>query len=161
MAISTRIITERKAARVFVKFSKACPTWKSMLPLEVIIQLQKLGFRVSINVLKSKDIHKHKPTNTAAKTQPINVMFFQSELKRDEQVKCVPESTDAKLTSTIFFAVFGDVPHSDPCLIKICCGGFSEVILQSLLPKAAITAAYVLSISELTVRSSNRWHHLV
>ena len=161
MAISRRMITERKAARIFVKFSKAWPTCKSTLPLRVIIQLQKLGFRVRINALISKDIHKHRPTNTAAKKHPINVIFFQSELRWDEQVKCVSESTETKLTSTIFLAVFGVVPHNDPCLIKICCGGFSKVILQSFLAKAAFTTLYVLLISELTVRSSNRWHHLV
>jgi hypothetical protein len=33
--------------------------------------------------------------------------------------------------------------------------------LQSLLAKAAFTAAYVLSISKLTVFSSNRRHHLI
>ena len=142
-------------ARAFVRFTKACPTGKSTLPLTVASQLQKLGFLVTINASKSNVIHRHKPTNAAAKAQPITVRFFQSELKREEQVTCVPESTEAKLMAIVFLAVLGDIPHSDPCLTNICLGGSSETIVQPFSKRTAFKSAYALSIPKLTVCLSN------
>ena len=90
----------------------------------------------------------------------LSVRFFQSELRREEQVTCVPESTGAKLMAIVFLAVFGDIPHSEPCLSKILFGGSSEIILQPFSKRAAFKSAYALSISKLTVCLSNQRHHL-
>ena len=67
----------------------------------------------------------------------------------------VLELADSRLNSIFFFAEFGDMPQSDPCLSKILLGGCSDIILQPLSTRAAFTAAYALSISKLTIRSSN------
>jgi len=154
------MITERKNARAFVKFTKPCPACKSTLPLVVTSQLQKLALPVDKKADKSNVIHKHKPTNMAATAQPTNVRFFQSELMRELQVTLVPEFTGAKSTSTIFLAVRGDIPQSEPCRVKIFFGCSSESILKPFSKRAAFKSAYALSISKLTVRSSNQEHHL-
>lgn len=148
-------MAERKAARVFVKFTNASATRESTLPLTVINQLQTLFLLVETNVFKSKAIHRHKPTNTAAKTQPTNVIFFQSEPKREVQVTFVVELNDSRLTCIFFFAEMGDIPQSDPCLNKILFGNCSDIILQSFLVKTALIALYAFSISKLRGRSSN------
>jgi hypothetical protein len=49
----------------------------------------------------------------------------------------------------------GDIPQSNPCLSKILFGDSSDIILQPLLKKAVFMKTYALSISKLTVCSSN------
>ncbi len=90
-----------------------------------------------MKVVKSRAIHKHNPTRTAAKAQPTMVMFFQSELRREEQVTWVPESTGTKVTSTVFLAVVGDIPQSDPCLTTRCFGRVFRNYFAAFLNKGS------------------------
>jgi len=64
-------------------------------------------------------------------------MFFQSDVNLEEQLIRVPSSTGAKFTLTVFLAVFGDIPHSDPCLKQICLGSSSECTLQPFSTRTA------------------------
>lgn len=61
------------------------------MPLTEANQLQKEALPDPKKAVKSTDIHRHKPARTAARAQPIIVMFFQSELTLDEAVTWVVE----------------------------------------------------------------------
>jgi hypothetical protein len=91
-----------------------------------------------------------------ASALPIMVRFFQSEANDEETVIRVPESTGERRYLTIFLAVLGEMPHSEPCLTEINVGGSSATILQPFLSKRAFKSAYASLIPKLTVRSSNK-----
>ena len=55
------------------------------------------------------------PTRTNAKAQPMRVIFFQSEARAVLKIlTVVPPSIGSKVTFTVFLAVLGNTPQSDP-----------------------------------------------
>jgi len=60
----------------------------------------------------------------------------------------------SKFTFIVFFAVFGDIPQSEPCLKQICLSDSSETNLHPFSTNAFFIFGYASSIFKLIVRAS-------